>query len=41
MSTQDYNRLRDDATRRAHLLRQEAIHAFWGAVLRRFRRIAR
>jgi hypothetical protein len=37
MSTDGYNRLRDDATRRAHVLRQEALHSFWMAVLRRFR----
>jgi len=37
MSNLEYARLRDDATHRAHVLRQEALHAFWDAVLRRFR----
>ena len=40
MNTQDYNRVRDDAIRRAHVLRQEALHAFWEAVVRRFRHLA-
>jgi len=41
MTTAEYTRLRNDATRRAHVLRQEALHAFWDAVVRRFRRTAR
>ncbi|WP_275698679.1 hypothetical protein [Ramlibacter paludis] len=40
MSTNEYTRLRDAATRRAHVLRQQALHAFWDAVLRRFRHLA-
>ena len=40
MSTQEYTRIRDDATRRAHVLRQEALHALWDAVLRRVRHLA-
>ena len=36
MTTHEYNRLKDDAARRAHVLRQEALHAFWHAVVRRF-----
>jgi hypothetical protein len=40
MNTEEYNRLRDDAARRAQVLRQQAVHAFWEAVLRRFRHLA-
>jgi hypothetical protein len=40
MSTQEYNRLKDDATRRAHVLRQEALHEFWNAMVRRFLHLA-
>ena len=39
MTLHEYARLRDDATQRAHVLRQQALHAFWAAVLRRFRHV--
>ena len=40
MNSQEYVALRNAATRRAHLLRQEALHAFWAALVRRLALLA-
>ena len=41
MTPQEYNRLKAAALARAHVLRQEALRAFWAAVARRFVRFTR
>ena len=40
MTPKEYAALRDDAIRRAHVLRQEALHAFWSALVRRLSLLA-
>ena len=40
MTPREYADLRHEAILRAHVLRQEAVHAFWAALMRRLSRLA-